>query len=98
MVEVTHPQSYADVEKMIDESLCTGRFNNIDELYVQVLNGSCRHVGHSGPNGFPSKKDRCAVLRKVKDKKETAENKEKWEKQKEPKSKKPKIAYKEVYT
>lgn len=53
--------AYADVEKIIDESLCNGKFEEIDELYVKVLNGTCRHVGHSGPSGYPSKTDRCAV-------------------------------------
>ena len=45
--------AYADVERMIDDSLRKGSFEEIDDLYVKILNGTCRHVGHSGPNGYP---------------------------------------------
>ena len=56
-----------NVEKMIDDALSSGRFNEIDELYVKIINGTYRHVGHSGPNGFPSNKDRCAVKKTIVD-------------------------------
>ena len=89
--------AYADVERMIDNSLCTGKFDEIDELYIKVLNGTCRHVGHSGPNDYPSKKDRCAVPKTVVDKQKTAEKVQKWKKQKGRKSKKPKPVHRTVY-
>ena len=66
--------AYADVERMIDESLRKGSFEEIDDLYVKILNGTCGHVGHSGPNGYPSKKDRCAIYRRVVDKKKQRKN------------------------
>ena len=53
--------SRANVEKMIDDALQTGDFDQLDELYVGITMATCRHVGHSGPNRFPSKTDRCAV-------------------------------------
>ena len=70
--------AYSDVERMIDDSLRTGKFEEIDDLYVKILNGTCRHVGHSGPNGYPSKKDRCAVSKRVVDKKKTKEKLQQW--------------------
>ena len=48
--------AYSDVEKDIDESLCSGKFDVLDDLYIKIINGTCRHLGHSGPNGYPSKK------------------------------------------
>ena len=63
--------AYADVEKMIEDNLCTGTFNDIDDLYVKIINGACRHVCHSGLSGHPFKKDRCAGLKKVIDRKKT---------------------------
>ena len=68
----------ADVEKMIDGALSTGNFQAIDELYVKILNGTCRHVGHSGPHGFPSKKDKCAIKEKYVDKQATKKKLEEW--------------------
>ena len=53
---------------MIDVALSTGNFQAIDELYIKILNATCRHVGHSGPGGFPSKNDRCAIKQKYVDK------------------------------
>ena len=90
--------AYADVERIIDNSLCTGKLDEIDELYVKVLNGTCRHVGHSGPNGYSSKKDRCAVSKRVVDKQTTVEKVQKWKNQKGRKCKKPKPVHKTVYT
>ena len=87
----------ANVEKMIDDALSSGRFNEIDELYVKIINGTCRHVGHSGPNGYPSKKDRCAVSKRVVDKKKTKEKLQQWINQKGSKTKKPKSVYKTVW-
>ena len=89
--------AYADVEKMIDDGLCTGNFEAIDELYNNVINGTCKHLGHSGPGGYPSKRDRCAVAKRVKDKQKTKESKKTWDNQKGRKSKKPKVVYKTVY-
>ena len=66
----------ADVELLIDQALSTGDFQNIDELYVKLLI-TCRHIGHSGPNGFPSKTDKCAIKEKYVDKVSTAKNLEK---------------------
>ena len=88
---------YADVEKMIDSDLCTGIFQQTDNLYVSVLNGTCRHYGHHGPNNHPSKTDRCAVSQRVRDRKKTKEKLQKWNKNKGSKTKPPKPVYKTIY-
>ena len=62
---------YADVEKLVDESLSKGIFTELDSLYVKVINSVCRHTLHSGPQGHPSKRDKCAVPHKVVDKKKS---------------------------
>ena len=68
----------ANVEKMIDDALSRGQFTEVDELYVKIINGTCRHVGHSGPNGFPSKKDRCAVKKTIIDEVATGKQLQEW--------------------
>ena len=65
---------------MIDDALSSGNFQELDELYVNIINGTCRHVGHSGPNGFPSKKDKCAIKKLVVDPKATQQKLQEWEK------------------
>ena len=75
--EVTAARS--NVEKMIDDALKTGEFSKIDELYVGIINATCRHVGHSGPNRFPSKTDRCAVKNVIVDDKATRKTLQEWE-------------------
>ena len=89
--------AYADVDKVIDGNLCKGSFNETDDLYVKIINGTMRHVGHSGPNGHPSKKDRCAVPKKVIDKKKTKERLAQYNLQKGSKPKSPKPVYKNIY-
>ena len=51
----------------IDTALSTGDFRSIDTLYVSVINGTLRHTGHSGRGTAPSRKDGCAVSRRVVD-------------------------------
>ena len=92
----------ADLEHMIDEFLCTGVSQSLDELYVKIQNGTMRHIGHSGPKDkeglhcFPSSKDRCAVKTKVVDQKATEEKIKKWETGGK-KGRKPGNVQKEVY-
>ena len=86
----------ANVEKMIGDALSTGCFEEIDNLYVGIINATCRHVGHSGPNGFPSKKDKCAVNKLVVDGKATQEKLQQWEREGR-KGKKPNPIKKTVY-
>ena len=71
----------ANVEKMINDALSTGKFREIDQLYVKLINATCRHINHSGPNGFPSKKDRCSVKKSVVDSDARERELKKWEKQ-----------------
>ena len=88
--------AYANVEKLIDDSLTSASFTDLNDLYVKVINGTCRHTSHSGPNGYPSKNDRCASLRRVVDKKKTKERDELLSR--DPSKKKPKTPiYKNVY-
>ena len=88
--------AYADVEKLIEDSLLSGIFTGINDLYVKVINGTCRHTSHSGPNGYPSKKDRCASLKRVVDPKKTKERDSQLSKA--PSKKKPKKPiFKNVY-
>ena len=54
--------------KLIDDTLSSGHFEKLDDLYVKIVNATCRHLCHSGPNGKPSKKDRCATVKKIIDK------------------------------
>ena len=65
--------AYSDVENVIDRCLSNGSFTDLNDLYVKIINMTCRHTNHSGPNGHPSKKDRCAVAEKVLDKKKMKE-------------------------
>ena len=51
--------------KMIDDALSNERFRVVEEVYVKRLNGNSRHVRHSGPNRYLSKKDRCAAKQNV---------------------------------
>ena len=67
--------AYANVEKLIDDNLSKGIFSGLNHLYIQIIDGTCRHTGHSGPNGHPSKRDRCAVAEKVLDRKKMKERK-----------------------
>ena len=87
----------ANVEKMIDDALSSGRFNEIDELYVKIINGTCRHVGHSGPKGFPSKKDRCAVKKTIIDEVATGKQVQAWKQQGSAPRSKPNPVKKTVY-
>ena len=59
-----------NVEKMIDDALMSGNFAELGDIYVKLLT-TCRHIGHSGPNGYPSKKDYCAVRQEVVDREGT---------------------------
>ena len=77
--------------------MCTGSFDKIDNLYVSVVNGTCRHYGHHGPNNHPSKTDRCAVPERVIDRKKTKEKLQKWNANKGSKIKTPKPVYKTIY-
>ena len=89
--------AYTNIEQLIDEALTAGYFDYVDNLYIKVIDMTCRHLGHSGPNGHPSKKDRCAVPKKVIDKKKTKEAVAKFNQQKASKVKKPKPVYKTLY-
>ena len=68
--------AHCDMEKLIDETLTTGDFSELDDFYVKVINGTCRHVGHTGKNDGPSKKDRCATMKKVLDREAMLKHKE----------------------
>ena len=87
----------ANVEKMIDDALSTGKFREIDQLYVKLINATCRHINHSGPNGYPSKEDRCSVKKSVVDGEGTERKLKKWEKQGK-KGPKPKALTKNVFS
>ena len=93
--------AYAEVEKVIDDNLCKGSVDEIDDLYVNVLNGSCRHITHSGVNGHPSKKDRCAVAEKVIDRKKNKRSASKFEYNQRLKNKNTKVCkvqnYQQMY-
>ena len=68
------------MEKMIDDSLSTGDFLEIDEIYVMISHATCRHINHTGPYGIhPSKKDRCAVKTAKVDKEATLAKIKAWE-------------------
>ena len=70
----------ANMEKMIDDSLSTGDFLEIDEIYVMIRHATCRHINHTGPYGIhPSKKDRCAVKTAKVDKEATLAKIKAWE-------------------
>ena len=75
----------SDVEYMIDQFLCTGISESLDELYVGIQNATMRHINHSGPKYpnnqgcYPSSKDRCAVKTTIIDKTKTQEKKKEWE-------------------
>ena len=52
----------ANMEKMIDDSLSSGDFWELDVIYVKVRHATCRHMNHTGPLGVhPSITDKCAV-------------------------------------
>ena len=70
--------SRANVEKLIDDFLTSGNSTSLDELYVKIL-VTCRHVGHTGREGFPTAKDRCGVKIKIVDKDATIEKLTEWE-------------------
>ncbi|KAH3813840.1 hypothetical protein DPMN_142310 [Dreissena polymorpha] len=53
-----------NMASVIDNALTTGDFSTLDTLYVTVVNGTCRHLGHTGINDQPSKTDKCAVVKK----------------------------------
>ena len=56
---------------MMDDALSTGDFWEMDVLYVKIINATCRHINHSGKDGFPSKKDKCANVKTIVDEKGT---------------------------
>ena len=72
-IDKTSTVANADVENMIDDNLSKGIFSDINDLYIKVTNGTCRHKSHSGPNNYPSKRDKCARAQKVLDKKKMKE-------------------------
>ena len=52
----------ANMEKMIDDSLSSGDFWELDVIYVKIRHATCRHMNRSEPLGVhPSKTDKCAV-------------------------------------
>ncbi|KAH3703369.1 hypothetical protein DPMN_078405 [Dreissena polymorpha] len=53
-----------NMASVIDNALTTGDFSTLDTIYVTVVNGTCRHLGHTGINDQPSKTDKCAVVKK----------------------------------
>ncbi|KAH3753738.1 hypothetical protein DPMN_188387 [Dreissena polymorpha] len=53
-----------NMASVIDNALTTGDFSTLDTIYVTVVNGTCRHLGHIGINDQPSKTDKCAVVKK----------------------------------
>lgn len=48
-------------------------FSDLNNFYVKIINGTCRDINHSGPNGYPSKKDKCARVEKILDTKKMEE-------------------------
>ena len=81
---------------MIDDALSTGDFHSVDELYVNIVNGTCRHINHSGPNRYPSKKDKCAVQETIVDRKATELKLQEW-REGNCKGRKPKPIKRTVY-
>ena len=55
----------------MDDALSTGDFWEMDELYVKIINAMCRHINRSKKDGFPAKKDKCANVKTIVDKKGT---------------------------
>ena len=63
------------MKNVINEDLSRGRFDGINDVYLRLL-ALQRHSGHSGPNGYPAKKDRCAKRKEVVD--EEKQMQERW--------------------
>lgn len=60
-----------NMAQIIDQALTSGQFSTLDTIYVTVVNGTCRHLGHSGINDQPSKTDKCAIVKKKRTKSST---------------------------
>ena len=61
--------STLDMASIIHKAMKSGDFDVLDDIYVRVLNTSCRHTMHSGSNGRPTKKDYCSSMKRKLDKK-----------------------------
>ena len=76
--------AHSDVALLIDNALSSGNFFELDDLYVKIAYGACRHPRHTGKGDRPSKKDRCVSFKQVLNKdamsKQTTETNKKTEK------------------